>query len=168
MWWNGPDWLSSPESGWPSHTIIPEVKTNRTVTFFAIEIKQLFDKYSSLLKLQTLMSYCLRLLHNTRVNRNNRHIGPLTPTELNSAMKKLVYLSQQQDFSEELVVLKNSYSPRSKNNLLKLFSSIDTEGLLRVGGRLQYSNLPYDSKHPLLLNGKGTAVILADIWNVCC
>ena len=30
----------------------------------------------------------------------------------------------------------------------------DSDGILRVGGRLEMSNLPYDAKHPLILPKK--------------
>jgi len=38
-----------------------------------------------------------------------------------------------------------------KSQLLPLYPFLDKEGYLQVGGRLQHSHLPYDSKHQLIL-----------------
>jgi hypothetical protein len=39
----------------------------------------------------------------------------------------------------------------SKSQLQPLHPFLDKEGYLRVGGRLQHSHLPYDSKHQIIL-----------------
>lgn len=48
--------------------------------------------------------------------------------------------------------------------LLKLAPSIDREGTLRVGGRLNNAALSHDATHPLILSNKGkfTTLIIAD------
>ncbi|KAK9678935.1 hypothetical protein QE152_g40418 [Popillia japonica] len=37
------------------------------------------------------------------------------------------------------------------SKILSLDPFVDTDGLLRVGGRLRRSQIPYDRRHPLLL-----------------
>ena len=39
----------------------------------------------------------------------------------------------------------------SKNSAIYRLDSILVNGVLRVGGRLSLSNLPYDAKHPVIL-----------------
>ena len=41
---------------------------------------------------------------------------------------------------------------------------MDDEGVLRVGGRLEYSNLPFDEKHPVILDGRGPLARLLIDW----
>ncbi|GFX12452.1 integrase catalytic domain-containing protein [Trichonephila clavipes] len=60
---------------------------------------------------------------------------------------------QEQVFLAEIKSLqsKGVVSPNSKLRNLKPF--IDSDGLLRVGGRLSNSYLPYVNKHPAILPG---------------
>ncbi|GFT73455.1 retrovirus-related Pol polyprotein from transposon 17.6 [Trichonephila clavipes] len=60
---------------------------------------------------------------------------------------------QEQVFLAEIKSLqsKGVVSPNSK--LINLNPFIDSDGLLRVGGRLSNSDLPYVSKHPAILPG---------------
>ncbi|GFX40257.1 integrase catalytic domain-containing protein [Trichonephila clavipes] len=60
---------------------------------------------------------------------------------------------QEQVFFAEIKSLqsKGVVSPNSKLRNLNPF--IDSDGLLRVGGRLSNSDLPYVNKHPAILPG---------------
>lgn len=52
-------------------------------------------------------------------------------------------------FCSEIADLLNNKS--LKGNLAGLNPFLDSEGLLRVGGRLDNSDLPYSQKHPIIL-----------------
>ncbi|UYV74110.1 hypothetical protein LAZ67_11002138 [Cordylochernes scorpioides] len=47
--------------------------------------------------------------------------------------------------------LRNKGSVSGKSNLRFLNPLLDADGILRVGGRLQHSNLDYNQKHPIIL-----------------
>lgn len=72
--------------------------------------------------------------------------------EIYQTTKKVLVLVQQEVFCEEYKTIKSGQSLKKGNRLLCLDPFVDNEGLLRVGGRLQNSSLPYDQKHPILLS----------------
>ncbi|XP_050671778.1 uncharacterized protein LOC126970094 [Leptidea sinapis] len=57
-------------------------------------------------------------------------------------------------FPEEYNHLKHNQILPKKNRLISLSPFIDSNNLIRVGGRLQNSNYSYDVKHPVLLCSK--------------
>ena len=97
------------------------------------------------------IAYCLRFKYNSSSQRENRLSGPLSPHELESAMKIIVKLVQRQSFMVELKDLSKNSPLQKKSSILSLTPFIDSEGLLRVGGRLRHSELPFCQKHPYIL-----------------
>ncbi|GFW97114.1 integrase catalytic domain-containing protein [Trichonephila clavipes] len=73
--------------------------------------------------------------------------------DIDQAETKLIRMVQEQVFLAEIKSLqsKGVVSPNSKLRNLNPF--IDSDGLLRVGGRLSNSDLPYVNKHPAILPG---------------
>ncbi|XP_040151923.1 uncharacterized protein LOC120893847 [Anopheles arabiensis] len=83
-----------------------------------------------------------------------KDIPPLTVDELKAAELKLCYLSQQDTFSEEIQHLQKG-KEIPKNSKLKWISPfIDTQGILRIGGRLSNAHLSESEKHPVILSSK--------------
>ncbi|GBM99182.1 hypothetical protein AVEN_122519-1 [Araneus ventricosus] len=80
--------------------------------------------------------------------------GPLCASELNQAENRLVGMVQGEVFSAEIRDLQcqKGVLPNSKLKNLNLF--LDSYGVLRVGGRLSNSDLPYVSKYPVILPNK--------------
>ncbi|XP_071632793.1 uncharacterized protein [Temnothorax longispinosus] len=58
---------------------------------------------------------------------------------------------QHYAFSTEFKIISQGQSLPKSNSLIRLTPYIDSEGLLRVGGRLHNSLLAADAKHPLIL-----------------
>ncbi|GFW32025.1 integrase catalytic domain-containing protein [Trichonephila clavipes] len=73
--------------------------------------------------------------------------------DIDQAETKLIRMVQERVFLAEIKSLqsKGVVSPNSKLRNLNPF--IDSDGLLRVGGRLSNSDLPYVNKHPAILPG---------------
>ena len=61
---------------------------------------------------------------------------------------------QEEQFGRELNELRNGRELKSTSSLLGLTPFLDERGLLRVGGRIAYADLPYDNKHPVILPSK--------------
>ena len=82
---------------------------------------------------------------------------------LQTADDILIRYSQQQYFSQELKDLKEDGVKKS-SSLYKL-DPFMKNGIIRVGGRLQSSNLPYTAKHQVILpsNSLLSAIILRNI-----
>lgn len=81
-----------------------------------------------------------------------KSISPLIPSELTHALQYWIKFSQYQEFHREITNLRNGEPVSSKSKLISLSPFLDTNGVLRVGGRLKHSQLPMDRKHPILLS----------------
>ncbi|XP_043201259.1 uncharacterized protein LOC122370062 [Amphibalanus amphitrite] len=79
----------------------------------------------------------------------------LGPTEVDEAEQFWIKRAQEESFSEEMKQLKTSEGSGVKrcrqSSVKKLCPFMDEDGILRVGGRLQRSDLSYSAKHPVLL-----------------
>ncbi|XP_052750894.1 uncharacterized protein LOC128200635 [Galleria mellonella] len=160
-WWKGPVWLSEPEENWPesllilpsSHDVQAEQKilclqTSSNVNF----VDQLLNKFSLLITLKRVLSFCFRFIHNSRRSSSNeKNFGPLLSSETNKSFMYLIKYVQQTTFSKEIDNLKRNRSNLLPKSLRKLSLFLDVAGLLRVGGRLANANVNYNVKHPLLL-----------------
>lgn len=161
LWFNGPEFLKSSPNSWVQYNescLIededPERKercsliTNKTEESYLCSV---FSRYSSLRKLQRVMAYVRRFLHNLR-NSTKRIYGFLSTDELRQSLLTCVSVTQQQYFSSEIRTI--AASGTIPKHLRSLTPFIDPTGLLRVGGRLEHSLLSQDAKHPLLLPKK--------------
>ncbi|GJQ70763.1 hypothetical protein Trydic_g23054, partial [Trypoxylus dichotomus] len=164
LWWHGPKFLQCSTSNWPDSEFtltenLPECKlvvlTNLVQTNSLMSI---FERYSDLNKLIRVVAYCLRFTNNIRArirkNTTDCELQYLTSQELNQAMMVLTKRVQVQTFRKEYQQLQNSQKIDSKSNLLCLNPFMDNHGIMRVGGRLKHSNIPYDQKHQILLPAK--------------
>ncbi|KAJ8912011.1 hypothetical protein NQ315_003548 [Exocentrus adspersus] len=156
MWWSGPPWLQNEEARWPIADLIrpevlPESRTS-TVSMLGQQAPVLVEwqRFSSLSRIKRAMAYCLRFIHHCRA-RENRIYGVLTSEELIIALHTLIRLSQTESFGDVIRCLKHNQPLPTKCNLLSLNPFLDSEGILRVGGRLQNSNFPYSKRHPIIL-----------------
>ncbi|GFX18273.1 integrase catalytic domain-containing protein [Trichonephila clavipes] len=115
-------------------------------------LSTLLRKSSGYMKIVRIFSYVLRFSNN--VNKRKLTLSvPLSATDIDQAETKLIRMVQEQVFLAEIKSLqsKGVVSPNSKLRNLNPF--IDSDGLLRVGGRLTNSDLPYVNKHPAILPG---------------
>lgn len=150
LWRYGPTWLASDESVWPvSHFEYPkDTPEFRKLTCLACTVVKpldILERYSCIRRLSRVIGYCLRFI------RKPRCTGPLSVEELRRAEEKIIVLTQRQSFSEEIHDLKTGSALNSRSKLMPLAPFLDERGILRVGGRLQNSDLPFSQKHPILL-----------------
>ena len=157
FWLEGPEFLKGGEFSTHTNTSerrveFPELKIVQSVNL-VIEANYLYnilERYSSFTKLSRVFAYLLRFVHNSKVNLEKRFVGPLSATELQDAVHKIVFILQRNCFSKEFKDIEShSYGKLRGLKYLSLF--IDSDGLIRVGGRIRNSDLNYDKIHPLLL-----------------
>jgi len=71
--------------------------------------------------------------------------------DLDQALTCCVKMVQQISYAKEMRNLMEKQEFAARSSLKTLHPFIDKEGLLRVGGRLQQSTLPYQTMHQMIL-----------------
>ena len=84
----------------------------------------------------------------------------LTTGELATAKSKLLYCVQQEAYPNEISALRLSKPLPKGSSLFKLDPFLDDHGLLRIKGRLEFSDLSYESKHPVIIPNGHVAKLL--------
>ncbi|XP_058828022.1 uncharacterized protein LOC131687940 [Topomyia yanbarensis] len=163
LWSIGSEWLSKSEENWPRESplepVPEELMERETVAAGATcsgKYNEIFTRYSHFNKMLRVVAWISRF----RRNCQSRRLGQpsclnatLTVEELEQSKGLLLRLVQSESYLQEIKDLHTGklVSPRSTVRALNPFQ--DEQGLLRVGGRLQHSNEPYESKHPILIPG---------------
>lgn len=164
-WKYGPSWLSEDEDCWPNkeetteNDILPKeaasliVETNRTTE----EINEVFDiaKFNNVEKTFRVTAYINRFIHNLK-NPENHKTGELTTDEIKNAEIYWIRLTQQIQFGDEVRALRKNKPLNSKSTILTLNPFLDNDGVMRLGGRLQEADLPYETRHPAILPKRST------------
>ena len=150
-------------------------------------MKYIFERFSSWHKLKKFVSWMLRLKSNLRSHRTDssskdsthNKILPISLQEMNAAEKEIIKYVQRQEYPDELSCLTQNIQPleplaevtrsvKKSSSLFKLDVMLRSD-LLRVGGRLEHSNLPDDSKHQIVLpsNNHVTTLIIQYYHRLC-
>lgn len=151
-----------------------ELKVNAVTIHSDNPLSQLIHYFSSWRKLKTSVAWLLelkeRLLLLSRkrkeyvVNQNENvekeikkfkaALGKsnLTPERLEEAEKAIIQFAQNQRFSTEISSLKHDPKTVFKDSPLYRLDPFIEDGILRVGGRLFKSVLPWEVKHPVILS----------------
>ncbi|XP_071578330.1 uncharacterized protein [Temnothorax nylanderi] len=154
IWWKVPDWLSS--NAYPcrkAETVVDDQALETRRIFVAVntnEKVELLYKFSSYNKLQRVMAFCLRFIHNLK-SPTVKDTGKLTTAELQKATIKIIKLIQREEFLPEMENLSRQQSVDKASKLLSLNPFVDADGVVRVGGRLREASLAFDTKHPIVL-----------------
>ena len=157
-WQHGPKFLRLPENEWPQDSSTndqPKVedecrKVHNVCVQTKVEHPINCQKFSSWRKLVRVTAYILRLIWNLRAQRHNKthpeennmkpKEGPLLPKELQEAEHHWIKESQK------------SLSDRLEKGELKTFSPYkDSDGIVRIGGRVDKALVSYETRHPALL-----------------
>lgn len=162
LWWHGPEWLSLPEGQWPTNKTLVDIETKlecrhiAVATTVSMQLGTLLNDCSTYRRLIRRTAYCLRFIDNIRPARPKFLSPVLTVFELRRALTFWVKHSQLTAFDTEMKWLLGSNNDRknlpSTCKIVNLNPFVDAEGVLRVGGRLAKTELPFDEKHPVILS----------------
>ncbi|GFU08924.1 integrase catalytic domain-containing protein [Trichonephila clavipes] len=158
-WWKGPSFLQEGNTVPVSNNVLlsdesaylEELKPSERKTLTVILDNNLLNHILSVSnnfqKNLCVFSYIYRFINNCK-RPSNKQIGPLRMCEIQRAEITLVKLVQQMEFNSEIKDLscKGMVNPQSKIRNLSPF--LDSENVLRVGGRLAHSKLCFDKKTP--------------------
>lgn len=158
-WWAGPPWLAKDARYWPATSFVQNTDDyeleQRKITFTSTisenVLNTLLENFSSFSKLQRVCSYVLCFIKKLKSS-TPREIKIHSLVELKNSTTVLVKYVQESHFFEEISNLKISKS--IPKYLQKLGAFLDSQGVLRVGGRLQNATLTFDQKHPIILPRK--------------
>ena len=156
-WFSGPSFLwdiniSLTEEEIPAIQIgDPEVKTTVLMTSAedSFSILDSISRYSSWVKAVGVITYLKRVL-----KKNKSRTVTTTVAEREEAETFILKEVQRTASADEITRLtsKGGSGKCKKNSpLLKLNPFLDDRGLLRVGGRVEKSSLPFEIKHPVIL-----------------
>ena len=108
-----------------------------------------FDRLSTVTKAYRIIAWVLRFMNNAR--RLKTSTGELDVNELKIAKRQFLKILQLQHFRKEIALLEEGKRLTKDSKLIKLDPFLDEDGLLRVRGRIQLSELAFESKHPIIL-----------------
>lgn len=160
IWWSGPEWLSKPQTDWPSYeqeyiTDMEKRKLPANV-FIALQsqgddyLVEILKKHSTLSKLIWNTAWVVKFC-NLRKVKPPKEIGQPTAQDLKDVLRCWIRYIQGLAFNDEVKRCKAGDELLVKSRLRKLRPYIDEHGILRVGGRLRKSELPFKAKHPIIL-----------------
>lgn len=90
-------------------------------------------------------------------------IAPPTLEEGADAMKYFVRKTQQEYYNREMTALKEGKHLPEKSRIESLHPTLHSKGIMRVGGRLDRSELEYEMRHPEIIpTGSRLAHLLVD------
>lgn len=134
-------------------------------------IVELIKRHSSYSKVNRIMGYVLRFIKSCTSKNVNKcivdtSVPSLSAVELNRACTSLVKCQQSVSFASEIALLSKGKSvPRQ---LLSLTPFLDTQGVMRVGGRLSNSTLEFDARHPMLLpKDSALSTLICRYYHAC-
>ncbi|KAL7723976.1 hypothetical protein ACLKA6_017967 [Drosophila palustris] len=166
LWQHGPQFLRAPNSEWPANVLpevnLPERRRKVLITTTKSDLSALCKYQNSFASLQRVFAY-IRRFWLLISNKQTKTSLKLTVEDLRMGTYLLIRNIQEVTFAVDYAMLSSKKPLSAKSCLLSLYPFIDVNGLIRVGGRLQNSQLEYDAKHPILLP-KGHPVTNAN----CC
>lgn len=131
---------------------LPEIRVKILTLREPIEEPPLLVRYSSIMKLFRITAHCLRW---TKKFKSFRGIPVILPSELINSRTIWLRIIQTQHYGREIQCLQKKQRLSNKCTILSLTPFMDSDEILRVGGRLKHTKLPEDIKHPIILPAKG-------------
>jgi hypothetical protein len=133
LWFSGPEFLKLDECMWPKSDLnnivqnVPETRVAMlTTTRKILPEMPVLTKYSDLNKLQRVMAWVLRFIHNANPKNKNKVSGSvLTVHEMRNSRITIVRLIQSIHFFEELEQLRYNKPISRKSKLLTLDPCLD-------------------------------------------
>ena len=158
-WWHGPFWLSqqpfqrSNESPRPTTpTQLPEARRSNPEILLINTPEPLIDskRFSSYWRLLRVTARILRLRQ--KLLHREHPIGEFTAEEMSAARDHWIRTVQQECFPAEVRALRENV-PLPDKSKIRCFNPFLDNGFIRLGGRLQYADLPKEQRHPVILEG---------------
>lgn len=166
IWWKGPSFLWSDvvctgeETDSSLSASDPEVKQFDVCCTHSEEVWNIDERLAKFSSWQSaLVAFAWILRHQNRYSQSRscqsaqREVHStrrVNLTEIKMAETEIIRQTQRLHY-KELYKSGGSHPPSNINRLIRLDPFIDENGLLRVGGRIKYSDFPGHLKHPIIV-----------------
>ncbi|XP_075162921.1 uncharacterized protein LOC142235555 [Haematobia irritans] len=152
LWLFGPNFLRQNKSMWPNlPDRLMDLPEKRKVVMFAthktVDFSSNCKFITSYGKLCRVYAYVYKFGAKKIGNRK----GPLTVQDVRLGTMMLIRMVQRSNFFKEYQALSNKTTVDNSSPLISLNPFLDDHGVLRVGGRLNNSNMSFNAKHPTIL-----------------
>ncbi|XP_053990215.1 uncharacterized protein LOC128882592 [Hylaeus volcanicus] len=162
LWWTGPPCLKKTQNAWPKLTSAdadklgaPEASPPVSLHIVKPVIKEypwdLIYKYSSVNRLLRITSVCLIFTDRLLRRRNALPTPLITAAEMKKGRIDWIQATQSLYFKDEIAALAKGTVLPSTHPFTRLTAYLDHQGIARVGGRLQHSELSHEGNHPAIL-----------------
>ncbi|XP_068989255.1 uncharacterized protein [Neodiprion pinetum] len=124
------------------------MKSSAVLISTKTETFEVLRKFSLFGKLQRVIAFVLKFKANALSGKKN---GPLSVEEFKKAEKAIIRLTQQEALATELQSIEQGAQVIKTSKIASINPYIDSEGLLRVGGRLSKADIPETQKLSITL-----------------
>ncbi|XP_034946420.1 uncharacterized protein [Chelonus insularis] len=111
----------------------------------------LVNRYSKLNKLLRITALIIKFTPRLRHSPVTSPLASITTADIEKARIFWIKSTQAAHFHQEIRTLSNNQHLPPNHSFNRLTAYVDSEGVLRVGGRLQHAQLSHDSKHQSIL-----------------
>lgn len=167
LWFQGPTWLKEPlcNVGRQAETVIEKIEENSAraeeekrkteanvcvSSSTAREVVLETERWGGFSKTLRVVGWVMRFINNAR-KKKRTYESHLTGDELQEAKRKLLISVQCLHFGDELNCLLHQKPVKKSSVLSKMNPYLDEQGLIRMKGRLMFSNLSLGEKSPIIL-----------------
>ncbi|XP_022175322.1 uncharacterized protein LOC111037220 [Myzus persicae] len=159
LYWTGPEFLRQPESGWSStsYNVMPlERLPERQTTTESINLVTVpthstdwLQRFSSFTRVTRIVTHMYRFI--LRIRNQFSYSGFICWSELEHALKVIAKVTQSHEFRDLIKILSCHRNGTIPLSVARLAPFLDTEGIVRVVGRMQNARSKEDFKFPILL-----------------
>lgn len=164
LWLQGPSWLKDPvtlsDDNENDNSDLNEEAVEVKVCLARVEPVLDLERWGEFSKAARVTGWILRFINNCRKGVPSNKSPDISPEELEIAKVKLLMHTQGVHFAEELDSLQKGGQVRKNSPLYKMNPFIDERGLLRMKGRLLFSDFSSDEKYPIIVPRSRLATLL--------
>lgn len=161
LWWHGPPWLREPPINWPRPSETTQFDTDIEkkpiwVNFsYFNKFEDILERFSSFPRSCRVIAYVYRFFYKTHPKFKSMHHEEsklISASEIQKVQNRLLLMTQKAYYPNEYMTLSLKKSISASSPLLNLNPFLDSDGIMRISGRLVSSpSLTYNERHPIIL-----------------